>query len=211
MIKLSAADKKHLSALLTPSGLSGVIAISIGLVVTVGVIIAFSFEQSSIQQQLIAWQEKQPQRTLTTPDQTLPENDRPSLSGSWPLLIVWGVIGLMTYMAAASIARSISNMYQLRKSLDYVHAQPQSLLQATAEHIILRLVAAGILAGLVYFFVKQILPYSISASHAAAADLLSTTGLLYGLLSFAVVVVSIHIQTIFFRLALGKVRVLSDV
>lgn len=207
---ISNKDWQQFGALLTPSGLSGTLAVIAGLIVTIGVITAFTFQNSSIQQQLIAWQQTQPQKALTTADQTLPENDKPTLAGSWPLIIVWSLIGLVTYTIAASIAHSFSEAMRIKKSMNYVNAKPRSILETTAEHMILRIVALVILGILVNLFFKRIIPYGISASHASASDVLSGQGALYALLSFFVVAFSVHLQTIFLRLALGKIRIFSS-
>lgn len=209
MLKLHDEDRQALSRLLTPSWLSAMLAVTAGLLVTVGVIVAFSFHNSSIQQQLTAWQQNKPQRTLTTPDQELVQNDKPTLKGSWPLLVLWTFIGLGVYGIAAGIVRSVSRAAELRESLEYVHAKPHALLKDAAEHIVLRLLATTMLCLLLVLFFRQIVPYGITASRAAAGDLLSLSGLLYAFLSFAIVVVSVHLQVIFLRLAFGRERLFS--
>ncbi len=209
MSTLSETDKNHLNLLLTPSWLSGLLAVLAGLIVTVGIIVIFSLHTSGVQQQLTAWQINKPQRTLTTPDQVLAENDRPSLNESWPLVVVWAGIGLAVYAVAAAIVRSLSNAEGLRESLDYVNAHPHELLKQTVEHAALRAAAAILLAALTLTIVKKVLPYCITASHASAGDILSPVGILYMLLSFAVLVISLHIETILLRLALGRVRIFS--
>jgi hypothetical protein len=52
---LETKDKKIISLLLSPSWFSGVLAVIVGLVLSVGVIVAFSANNSSIQQQLVSW------------------------------------------------------------------------------------------------------------------------------------------------------------
>lgn len=207
MSALNEADKNHLNLLLTPSWLSGLLAVSAGLIITIGVIVVFSLHTSGVQQQLTAWQINKPQRALTTPDEVLAENDRPSLSQSWPLVVVWAGIGLAVYAVAAAIVRSLSNAEDLRESLDYVNARPHELLKETIEHAALRFAAAILLVALTLAMIKKVLPYCITASHASAGDILSPVGILYMLLSFAVLVISLHIETILLRLTLGRVRI----
>lgn len=181
-----------------------------GLVMTFGVIAAFTVQNSTVQQQLITWEQSKPQRPLTTPDQILPENDKPTLSGSWPLIVVWSLIGLVTYFIAASVARTFSEALTIKKTMGYVHAQPRTVLETTAQQVALRIVAMIILGILLVVFVKRVIPYSISASRASAADFLSLEGALYALLSFGVVALSVHVQAIFLRLAVGKIRIFSS-
>jgi len=211
MIKLSSEDRRAIGLLLTPSWLSGLVAIVIGLVISAGVITAFELHNSSLQQQLITWQSTQPQRALTTPDQTINSNDRPTLQGSWPLVLLWSLAGLVVYGIAAAIVQSIARAAELEKSLDYVHANRHSMLAETAEHLLLRLTAVIVLVVLAVVFWRQIIPYSITAAHASAADLLSIDGGLYALLAFVLIAVTVHVQTVFLRLALGRARVFSGV
>src|SRR5437868_2619258 len=91
-------NQQLIGKLLAPSLFSAAVAIFAGLVVTIGVIAAFETHDSSVQQQLVAWQpEVTQQTTLTTPGQSLPENDHPTLKGSWPLIILWSFVGLAVY------------------------------------------------------------------------------------------------------------------
>lgn len=203
-------DRSHLGLLLAPSWLSGLVAVLAGIFITTGVVVAFSLHTSGIQQQLEAWQLNKPQRALTTPDQVLPENDRPGLSETWPLVVIWAGVGLLVYAVAATIIRSLNDAEELRESLEYVNAKPQERLKEALEHLAVRLTAFGLLIALAVAIVKVVLPYSIMAGHAAAGDLLSLTGILSIFLSAAVITVSLHLATILLRLAAGRVRVFSS-
>jgi len=207
MFKLSEADRRAIGLLLTPSWLSAVAAIAAGLIVSVGVVVAFEFNTSGLQQQLIAWQQNQPQAVLTQPGETLPENDRPTLQGSWPLLLLWSLVGLGVYLIVAALMHQFSRAAELRESLGYVNARPDSTLATTGEHLLLRAIASAVLVVFAAFFLKQLIPYCITASHASAADFWTVDGLLYVFLSFALIALGLHILTILGRLALGRARV----
>jgi len=193
--------------LVKPSVMSATIAVLAGLVLTGGVLIAFATSNSSVQQQILAWRPQPAQKTLTTPDQTLPENDHPTLKGSWPLLIVWSAIGLAVYAVSVWIIHSLKSAKDLSEEVNYVNAKPKVQLETAFEHFVLRFVSFAILIVLSYLLVKQVVPYSITAAYASSLDIVSGNGLLYAILSFAIVVVTVHLQTIFLRLTFGKVRV----
>jgi hypothetical protein len=118
--------------------------------------------------------------------------------------------GLVVYMIAAALVRSISEAEELRESLDYVNAKPRSALTTVAGHVVMRIVAVVLLIVFVVAFLHSITPYSITASHAAAADIWSLDGGLYALLAFALIAVSVHVGTILLRLSLGRARVFRD-
>lgn len=206
---VTSKDRKLIGLLLSPSWLSGLIAIVVALVMSAGVVIAFSANNSSVQQQLISWQQNQPkQEKIYTPD---PNANKPTLKNSWPLLIVWSIIGLIVYTIAGAIIHSISKAEKLHESLGYVNVDRDKMIKLTAEHILLRVLAALSLGALISVFFKVVVPYSVTAGHASAADVASANGFLYMVLAFAIVFFSLHLQTIFLRLSLGRVRMFSTV
>lgn len=211
MSGLSKEDRRLIGLLLTPSWLSGLLAVVIGLIISVGGIATFEAHNSQLQQQLLVWQQSKPQPVLTTAGQTVPENDHPSLKSSWPLFLVWSVAGLVVYAAAVAIVHSFTKAEEFRESLEYVHARPRAALATTAEHLLLRLLATIVLAVFTIAFWHQVVPYSIAAAHASAADLLSLDGGLYALLSFALIAICWHVETVLLRLSLGRARVFSEV
>lgn len=204
---ISRQNQKLIGSLLTPSQFSMAVAILAGLVVTVGVLIAFETHVSAIQEQLRAWQPPATPKALTQPGETLTENDRPTLEGSWPLLIVWSFVGLGVYALTMALVHSLGSAKELVDSMDYVHAKPQLQVEDAVEHFVLRAVSIAMSVILGVIFIERVLPYSITAAHAASADFSTAMGALYVFLSFAIVVITIHAQTIFLRLALGRVRV----
>lgn len=209
MFNIDKQDKKLIGLLLTPSWLSGMIAVMAGLILSAGVILVFSLNTSSFQQQLIVWQQDQPERALTQPGTYVGSEGRPQLKDSWPLLVVWAGVGLIVYMITAALVHSLSNAAAIRQSMGYVHANPTKTLEITVGHIILRLIAAVALVIMVKIFIDQVIPYAITAAHASASDLVSVTGILYAFVAFAIVAVSLHLQTIFLRLTLGRARIFS--
>ncbi len=211
MIKFDQQDKKFFKLLFSPSWISGLLAVSLGLIFSIGVIITFSLNTSSVQQQLISWQQDhdKPQRPLTQPGTLVTADEHPQLKDSWPLLIVWAGVGLLVYMMIAAAVHSLSEAEAVRESLGYVHANPAKTLQVTLGHVILRLSAAVALAVMVIIFYKQVIPYSITASRASTSDIQSINGVLYAILAFSIVALSWHLQAIFLRLSLGRARVFS--
>jgi len=209
MFKLNDRDWKLISQLLTPSWISGLVAIVVGMVISVGVLVTFELNNSALQQQLVAWQSTKPAPALTQPGQSVPENDKPTLKGSWPLLLFWSGAGLIVYFIAMGVIHNLTRAEELRESLGYVNARPERTVAETAEHLVLRLVAFVFLVILMVIFVKRIIPYSITIVHASASDLFSGYGVGYLLLAFALIVVSMHIQVIFLRLSAGRTRILT--
>lgn len=207
MHKLSREDRTLINQILTPSWLSGLIAVIAGLAICIGVGVAFHYNNTSVQQQIISWQQSKPQRALTTPDQELEENDQPTLAGSWPLILLWSAVGLVVYAIAAYIVHSIQSAKQLKDSLGYTHTDRTTVIKSTIEHFLIRFIALLLFVGGCSLFVNRVIPYSITAARSAAVDLFSASGTVSFILSFASVTISLHILTVLLRLALARPRV----
>jgi len=208
MFKLSPEDSRQIGLLLRPSWLSGLVAIVVGLIISVGVVVSFEVHNSLLQQHLVSYQDK-PQPALTAPGQSAPASSHSALASTWPLFLVWSLVGFLVYMMVASIVRFASEAEDLRESLDYVNARPQSVIAATAEHALLRVVAGILLVSFTVAMWKQIIPYSITTSLAGVSNLASLDGGFYALLSFLLIAVSLHVETILLRMSLARARVFS--
>lgn len=200
--------KHPISRILTPSWVSGLTAIAIALLLTGGTIIVFLQNTGSLEHQLISWQ-AQSTKPLTTPDETLPENDQPNLASSWPLIIFWSLVGLAVYAISTYIVHTATRTAHFNKTLQTLKKQPTNVLESLVEHMALRIVAFVTLVWLASVFVRWIIPYCILVSHASATDLASASGILYALLSMAIITVSLHLMAIFLRLSLGKTRIFT--
>jgi hypothetical protein len=203
-------ENKLFDKLLTPSWLSGLLATVAGLVVVVGVCLAFSSTGGALQQQLIDWQNVRQQSTLTVPGQTV-EAPKNSLQTSWPLLAFWAVIGLIVYFIVEEVITIAKSTSELKEELNYVHARRQDLIRATVQRLLVRIMALVLWLIFIDIFFKRIIPYSITAAQAGNADLTSWAGLYYEALAFVMVAFSFHVHTIFLRIVARKPRVFADV
>jgi hypothetical protein len=202
-------DRRLLGMLLSPSWLSGFVVVLVGLGITVGTIVTFSFDTSVVQQQLLSWQQHQPSHALTTPDQIVAD-PKPTLRDTWPLLLVWSAVGLLVYALAINVIQALSNAEKLRVTMDYVNASPKAMMHSAIEHFILRFLAGLSTVGLLWLFFHHTVPYSITAAHASAVEPVSLAGVVYALLSFGIVVFNLHLVVIFARLTVGRVRIFSN-
>lgn len=201
-------NSRAVGMLLEPSWLSGLVAVVGGLIVTVGVLLVFAFNSTVVQQQVLSWEHSHSQTELTATGQVVPPNVKPTLASTWPLLIVWGAVGLLVYFIMMTIVHAISEAKFLKDSLEYVNARPNMIIEKVLEHTALRLIAAVILILLIRLFVRDALPYSITAAH-VASDTHSLRGILYEVLSFASVTFMLQLLTVFLRLSFGKARIFS--
>jgi amino acid transporter len=201
--------EKTVDKLLQPSWLSGLIAVLAAILVTFGVIVAFNFNNSQIQQQLTSWQNTTAPAALTLPGQSPSSDTTNSLQDTWPLIGFWMIIGLIAYFAVEAAVRGLSEVAEFRRELDYVHARRGALIRSAVEAVFIRLLAAILWIIFIEFFFKRVVPYSILASHATASDPISPVSFVYAALSFSLIALSLHLHTIFLRLMAGRVRLFS--
>jgi hypothetical protein len=205
---LTVEDQHFLRAVFTPSWLSGLVIVLVALIVTGGAITTFSLNHSAFKQDLIGWEQGHSNSLSITGQST--QAVSPTLANSWPLIIVWAGVGLITYIVAASIVRFILETIEFRRQLDYVHADRISMLEVTVEHLVSRIVAAVLLLMTVLLFVYHLFPDAISAGRTSAADKLSIDGLKYAVFAFVMTAICTYFATVFLRLAIGKARVFSS-
>jgi hypothetical protein len=207
MLKLTTEDRHFLRAVLSLSWLSGLVIVLSGLIVTGGSIITFELNQSAFKQELLLWMQSHSDNTISVSGQST-QTVNPTLANSWPLILVWAAVGLLIYMIAASIVRAVIGTIEFERELDYVHANPHSMLKNIIEHIVMRLVAGVFLITLVILFMYHTLPYVISAGRTSAANFWSATGIENAVISFALTALCAYAASILLRLTLGKERAL---
>jgi|SRR5579884_652412 len=201
-------EEEKVDELLMPSWLSCLISVAAGLLLTIGVMLVFSFNNSTVQQQLIGLQNTAGP-SLTLPGQNPPGSTQNSLQNTWPLLGFWGILGLVVYFMVETLLQLIHETSEFRKELGYVHARRDALIKDAVAHLLVRLAAVVLWLIFINIFFRRIIPYSITAAHASASDIHSWLSPLYALLAFAMVAFSLHLHTIFLRLSLSRPRVFS--
>jgi len=179
----------------------------VAILVTGGSMVTFGLNHSAFKQDLIGWEQSHTDSLSITGQSTQSVN--PTLENSWPLILVWAGVGLLTYTVASSIVRFILESIEFRRELNYVHANRKSMVAVTLEHLFMRLVSAILLLILILLFVYHVLPYAISAAQASAGHALSSTGIRGAVFSFVLTMLCLYFATILLRLSIGKARIFS--
>jgi hypothetical protein len=201
---------RKLIAVLLPSWLSGLVAVACGLLMTIYVIASFNLPGAGIKQELLnLTHTSNTSPVLTLPGQTPPGSNHNTLQNTWPLIAFWAIIGLIIYFVADLLFNLMRDVFALKNELTYVHSKRDVIIRYTAELLIFRAVIVLFWLAFLDLFFKRLIPYSILASRASASDVTSGAGLITALLSSAVIAFSLHVNTVFLRLALRRTRVLS--
>lgn len=203
-------NKKRIYEIFTPSWLSGLIAISTALILTFGIIGLLSFNYPSIHQQIINLENTNTAAPiLTVPGQLPPGTNKNSLQNTWPLIAFWAFIGLISFYFIELIFQIFKDAHEFSSELNFVHANRSVIIKNAFTNLLVRIIAAGLWLVYIEYFTKKIIPFCILSSHASSSDFFSFSGIIDALISIIIIVLTVHIHTIFLRLVLRRGRVLS--
>ncbi len=122
----------------------------------------------------------------------------------------WMLIGLVVYIILYGFLRGSGAAAEDLKETSYANTRTADLLQSYAIRFSVRLAA---MFGWIVFtigFIKVILPFCALAARTAAHNFLSSNGILYALMGFAILVISFHLEVILIRLLCLRVRLFSQ-
>jgi uncharacterized membrane protein len=149
------------------------------------------------------------QSVLTLPGQTPSGTVTTSLQNTWPLIAFWGVVGLIVYFIVDFVLNIVNQYNQFNKQLEFVHTKREILKKSTYELLAIRLVAVIVWLFIIDYSLKTIIPNSITFSHNSIHAVNMSSSILDVLVAFILMVASVHINTIFLRIALRRPRIFS--
>ena len=199
-------DRRLYGLLLLPSWLSGSLTTLIGLGFCIGTIFLARYQSSSVRLYFINYRADQLSGTYHHLSNTLLGN---SFVGNLPLLVFWGLVGLVVYMFAANLVSTARHAAELKKELNYVHANRHSILWRPVELLSVRLVVLGVWALYIMVFFQQILPYCVAASIVGAGQFNAVYDSLYALTAVVIMIVALHLHVVLLRMLLLKPRLFS--
>ncbi len=201
---------KILGQILTPSWLSGLVAVVIGLAIVIGAAATLHYNGSSIQL-LRQIQDSKPhavQENYDVVDDHLSANQ---LISDIPLLILWGGVGLLVYSLIMKIIETFSSAVNFKRKLQYVHTDRHQLVNQTFLRLAIRILV--FVAWLLYirFTIHVLVPYVIALAYAGSGGLglFESGGYLLG--AAVLMILGIHLHTVMLRLMLLKPRAFGQI
>ncbi|HVW23108.1 MAG TPA: hypothetical protein VHB51_01305 [Candidatus Saccharimonadales bacterium] len=195
---------KTLRILFQPSWLSGLVDGLVWMVVVVGGLASTHFVGSSWQLGLFNLGSS----SSSTYQQLTAQVKDNRLIGNLPLFIFWLGMGLVVYYLAVAVYEAFHNVVEVREEMDYVNVRRQQLLRAAGEQLAARLISLVVWLIYIALFFKQLLPWVLTELRAASVSITAHT-IEMAVLAAAVLVVGLHLHTIFLRLVVLKERVFS--
>lgn len=199
-------DSRLLTMLVTPSWLSGVVAVVGALGIIIGTMLSAQFEGSSLQAEYLKYQ------STASPANYNDATDNFFGSGfinNLPLLIFWALIGVVVYLFAVSIFNAVRHTAELKGELEYANVNRRSLLMQAGMHLAIRLVALIVWVAYINFFLHQIVPYCMAATLAGMSQITTWQGIGFIILAAVVLVLAIHLHAIMLRLIVLRPRIFT--
>jgi hypothetical protein len=195
---------------ITPSWLSGVIAIVLGLVMTAGLVIIINLKDNGTIQAIDSVIKARPSHLLLTLPGQNSSHDTSSLASTWPLLAFWAFIGLIAFVITEEIVKSFTKSKHFLEELHYVNARPKDNLRFAIIKLSTRL--AILITWLVFtnLFFKEIMPWSIKIANTYSQHLEELKAYEKLAESFIVTTLCLHLHTVFMRATIGKPRLFTS-
>jgi hypothetical protein len=204
----SLSRKRWVEALL-PSWVSLLLAIILAFGLATWVITSFTLQHSGYAQLLGHPDSSSTQPSLTLPGQNPPGGNTNSLQSTLPLIAFWGAVGLVVYFIVQLAIDTISNFKEFNRELYYVHAKRDIVLRNTRSFLIYQILTVVVWLYFLDMFFKWLIPDSIMLAH----DSVMAPNLLHAIIdvfySCLIIIGSMHLNTIFLRIAFRRPRVLT--
>jgi hypothetical protein len=196
----------HFSRLLSPSLLSGFIAVTIGLLVE-GTAVAIALSGSALNQELFSAHQASA-GTFTDYHTILNNLGRYQFINDLPIYLFWIGNGVVVYLLTMWVYRGLAKGVRIEHELKYVHINQKSLLMHTMIDFCIRVITT--ICGL--FFIKYsfdyLLPYALKTAHTFATAV-TIVNFAFTLLSVVLIIVACGVITVGLRLLALRYRLFS--
>lgn len=199
---------KRLGTLLSPSSLSGCLVVVASVLILLGATWSYSVGSGAMYDFLFG---KNSSVELISSSQSALAAFANTVFGNPTLnkilyFAFWMLVGLFVYVVLFALLRGTSTAIRDAQEATYTNVKKLELFKSVVVRFGLRLVV--ILAWVIYwiFFVEILFPFSILAARIGLSELPRIMGWIYSPLSLLIMVLSLHIHTVFVRLLVLRVR-----
>jgi hypothetical protein len=191
----------HIRRLITPSRFSAVTIVLIASLLCAGIVLLHN-------PHMLGLYNTSPPKTLTPEDIPI-HNSSSGLATNWPIIVFWWVVGLPIYALAYYLVHTAQRASHAKRTYKQLKRLPAPSMEVLVEHLLLRMTALVTFIFLCILFVRNVVPFSaltLKTAVDSADNLVTLSGIILVIL---LLVVALHLLTIFLRLSLGKLRILS--
>jgi ABC-type multidrug transport system permease subunit len=198
--------RPELGLLISPSWLSGLLAVVTALAVVIGTVISVQYQGSNLQL-LREAQTKQQQPINDSFQEVGSSLSKSQLISDIPLLILWGGVGFVVYMFTINLAAAFKRAIDFEHELDYVHADRDQMIRHAIVHAVFRF--AVLVAWFLYlqFTLRVLLPYVVALGYAGAGATINRQSGIYLVTGVLLLALGIHLHTVLLRLVMLRPRI----
>lgn len=202
-------DRKLFLLLLTPSWLSGFVAVTLTLCVSVGSMLLLHF--GNIAHQGLFASVLYTKRSIPLSAHTVSQRilNNPTV-GNMVFLLFWATVGCIVSITAAGFAKELNRIISLEKTLGYVHVDRKAFIRDAVVRLLVRIVATVCLWILLHLLVYTFMPYLIAVAHTVTTHPASITAWLDNVYAVLGCILAIHVLTIDMRLLLLRPRLTAS-
>lgn len=207
-IKVGAlGDKRLFEDLLLPSWLSGLVAVTVGILL-VGLTVFLTDFGSTVQQSLLGLQHVYTESPVGTKVSTISNNFAGNVYLNNVLLfLLWGTVGLMVYSVVQGIVTEFSRANHIVQEMHYVNANKPEILREAFFHESVKVVAFIAFWLLFRYAIFNLAPLTIANAHTLAGHPGDAGVWGHTLFAALLCVLTMHVLTVLVRLSFLRARV----
>ena len=204
---------KRLGILLTPSLLSGCVVVILSVLILLGATWSYSVGSGTLYDILFG---KNSSVELISNSRSAMSAFANTVFGNTTLnkilyFAFWMLVGLFVYVVLFALIRGGETAVRDAQEATYTNVKKLDLFKSILVKAGLHLAVIAALVIYWIFFVEILFPFSILAARIGLSELPYIMGLVYSPLSLFIMVLSIHINIVFMRLLLLRVRIYDSV
>lgn len=206
-IKVGAlGDRKLFEDLLLPSWLSGLAAVTIGILL-VGLTIALTKFGSTVQQSLLGLQHVYTQSPVVTKVSTISDNfANNAYLNNVLLFLLWGTVGLMVYSVVQGIWTELSRANNVMQEMHFVNANRSVIIRDALLRETIKIIAFVGFWLLFRYAIFNLAPLTIANAHTATTHPGSIGDWGHTLFAALLCVLTMHVLTVLARLSVLRAR-----
>lgn len=122
------------------------------------------------------------------------------------LFVFWACVGLAIYFLAVGIVRAVGEVRELEEESSYLHNDRRAIMRNFVTRFLIRVGALVLLLVVVWLYLREVLPYVLSATKLSGV---TAQSLLTYVAGFGLLIVMAHLLTILLRALALRPRLFS--
>jgi hypothetical protein len=200
-------DKRLFEDLILPSWLSGLLAVTVSILL-IGLTVVLTHFGNTVQQSILGLRHVYTQSSIGTKAITVSDNFAGnSALNNVLLFLLWGSIGLMVYSIVQAILTEVKRASNVVQELNYINADRRSILRESLVRETIKLIAFIFFWLLFRYAIFKLAPYTIAVAHTLAIHPTYISAWLRSIYAATLCTLTLHLLTVLLRTTLLRPRI----